>query len=299
MFKNRLFPVDKVASDFEKGISQNKTSFLCGRCGLNKSEDGKKPYLNKDVCKDCAAKIWPDEASQNKTAVVGQCNNCGKQLGEGEEEFCAPCREELREDLPVEKKADEPAVEPKTQYKELKKAPAGVDREKAVPATPELDVVLARMDALEQNLATLDTTKKQILAKAKEEVAKLEQSAERVQMEADLQESINKTGVLIEALESKVVSWRDKIYVMQNQEVSYVPNITPKEMLSKIYAKFEGAEKFVEAVLSGMKSQAVNVLEKTLVKFPAKKSSLNKKASVIDQWNEELLAALKELSSPL
>ena len=197
------------------------------------------------------------------------------------------------------KTADEPAVEPKTLYKDLKKAPAGVDREKAVPAPPELDVVLAKMDALERNLATLDDTKKQIQAKMKEEIAKLEQSSERVQMEAELQESINKAGVLIEALESKVVSWRDKIYVMQNQEVSYVPNITPKEMLSKIYAKFEGAEKFVEAVLSGMKSQAVNVLEKTLVKFPGKKSSMDKKASVIDQWNEELLAALKELSSPL
>jgi hypothetical protein len=86
---------------------------------------------------------------------------------------------------------------------------------------------------------------------------------------------------------------------MQTQEVSYVPNITPKEMLEKIYAKFETAQQFVESVLNGMKSQAVNVLEKTLVRFPGKKSSLNKEASVIDQWNEELLAALKELSSPL
>ena len=195
--------------------------------------------------------------------------------------------------------ADEPAVEPKVFYKELKKAPSGVDRERATPASPDLDVVLAKMDALEQNLATLDNAKKQIQAKMKEEIAKLEQSAERVQMEKELQESINKAGVLIDALESKVVSWRDKIYTLQTQEVSYVPNITPKEMLEKVYAKFEGAQKFVEAVLSGMKSQAVNVLEKTLVKFPGKKSSLNKEASVIDQWNDELLAALKELSSPL
>jgi hypothetical protein len=251
------FPVTKKASDFEKGISQNKT------------------------------------------AVVGQCNNCGKQLGEGEEEFCAPCREELRDDLPVNKTADEPAVEPKTFYKELKKAPAGVDREKAVPATPELDAVLAKMDALEQNLATLDTTVKQIMAKAKEEVAKVEQAAERVQMEKEFQDSINKSGVLIDALENKVVAWRDKIYTMQTQEVSYVPNITPKEMLSKIFANFEKAEAFVTSVLNGMKSQAVKVLEKTLVQFPGKKSSLNKEASIIDQWNEELLQALKELSSPL
>jgi hypothetical protein len=314
MFKDRLFPIDKVASDFEKGISQNKT------------------------------------------AIAGQCHNCGKQLGEGEEEFCAPCREELHDDLPVEKtadpvgfpnacdgcgksfnfgemwntgpnenmcfncarknypnipeseyeklsslkvKADEPAVEPKTQYKELKRAPAYVDREKAVPASPELDVVLAKMDALEQNLATLDNAKKQIQAKMKEEIAKIEQSADRVQMEAELQQSIDKAGVLIDALENKVVSWRDKLYTMQTQEISYVPNLTPKEMLAKVYAKFEGAEAFVASVLNGMMSQAKNVVEKTLVKFPAKKSSMNKEASVIDRWNEELLAALKELSSPL
>jgi hypothetical protein len=86
---------------------------------------------------------------------------------------------------------------------------------------------------------------------------------------------------------------------MQSQEVSYVPNITPKEMLEKIYSKFELAQQYVESVLNGMKSQAVNVLEKTLIKFPGKKSSLNKEASIIDQWNDELLQALKELSSPL
>jgi hypothetical protein len=250
------FPVAKKASDFEKGISQNKTSD-CKRC--------EKP--------ECGG--------------LGYGCTCG----------CHLTPEERNASLKV--KADEPAVEPKTQYKELKRAPAYVDREKAVPASPELDQVLSKLDALQQNLATLDTAKKQILAKAKEEVAKLEQSAERVQMEAELQESINKSGILIDALENKVVAWRDQIYTMQTQEVSYVPNITPKEMLEKIYAKFETAQQFVESVLNGMKSQAVNVLEKTLVRFPGKKSSLNKEASVIDQWNEELLAALKELSSPL
>ena len=237
------------------------------------------------------------------------CEDCGSPFKGVEGETCEGCTKaeeqstkqasDFEKGISQNKTADEPAVEPKTQYKELKRAPAYVDREKAVPAPPELDVVLAKMDALEQNLATLDNAKKQIQAKMKEEIAKLEQSAERVQMEKELQESINKAGVLIEALESKVVSWRDKVYTLQTQEVSYVPNITPKEMLEKVYAKFEGAQKFVEAVLSGMKSQAVNVLEKTLVKFPGKKSSLNKEASVIDQWNDELLQALKELSSPL
>ena len=40
-------------------------------------------------------------------------------------------------------------------------------------------------------------------------------------------------------------------------------------------------------------------LKRPLLNFQGKKSSLNKEASVIDQWNDELLAALKELSSPL
>ena len=236
-------------SDFEKGISQNKTA--------DDLPEGQNRFRTVDphnrFCDKCGDKLDPSNPSP-------RCAHCAKA-----KPFVPPLTEH-----DVRKQADEPAVEQKILYKDLKKAPAGVDREKAVPASPELDHVLSKLDALQQNLSTLDTAKKQILAKAKEEVAKLEQSAERVQMEKELQEAINKSGVLIDALENKVVAWRDQIYTMQSQEVSYVPNITPKEMLEKIYVKFENTQKFVESVLSGMKSQAVNVLEKTLVKFPRK-----------------------------
>jgi hypothetical protein len=305
--KAELSPSTLKNKLMEMGYSENSANYLTSQWQIgNWDRMGTEPQTKLDVQKavDELSKITSDfekGISQNKTADEDKCSQCGVNVPRGEGNYkqdkvlCQKCT------TPgvFEKKADDPAVEPKTQFKELKKAPAYTDREKAVPASPELDQVLAKLDALEQNLNTLDTAKKQILAKAKEEVAKLEQSAERVQMEKELQESINKSGVLIDALENKVVAWRDKIYTMQTQEVQYVPNLTPKEMLEKIYAKFEGAQKFVESVLNGMLSQAKTVTEKTLVRFPGKKSSLNKEASVIDQWNDELLAALKELSTPL
>jgi hypothetical protein len=73
-------------------------------------------------------------------------------------------------------------------------------------------------------------------------------------------------------------------------------------MLAKIYAKFEGAEKYVQDVLNGMLSQAKRVVEKTLIRWPNKKSSVTAESSILDEmnhFNEELMAALKELSAPL
>jgi len=200
------------------------------------------------------------------------------------------------------KTAADPVEPAKTQFKDYKITPKYAPKEEAVPATPEIDAVLTKMANLETNLATLETARKQIEAKMKEELAKVDQSGNRVEMEAQLQESIEKAAVLISAVNSKVVQWKDKLYTLQTEEVSYVPKLTPKEMLSKIYAKFDGAEKYVQDVLNGMLSQAKNVMENTLIRWPNKKSSLNKEATILDDmnhYNDELMAALKELSSPL
>jgi len=205
-------------------------------------------------------------------------------------------------DEAAQKTAAEPEVAPKTQFKDYKITPKYAPKEQAVPATPEIDQVLSKMDALQQNLATLETARKQIQAKMKEEMDKIDQQGERAQMEAALQESIEKAAVLIDAVESKVVQWKDKLFTMQTEQVDLVPGLTPKEMLAKIYAKFEGAEKYVQDVLNGMLSQAKRVVEKTLIRWPNKKSSLDKSSSLVDDmnhYNEELMAALKLLSEPM
>jgi len=200
------------------------------------------------------------------------------------------------------KQAADPVEPGKTQYKDYKITPKYTPKEEAVPATPELDAVLSKMDALQQNLATLETTRKQIQAKMQEEMNKVDQSGERVQMEAELQESIEKAAILISAVESKVVQWKDKLFTLQTEEVQYVPKLSQKELLAKIYEKFSGAEKYVKDVLNGMLSQAKPGTENTLVRWPNKKSSVNKEATILDDmnhYNEELMAALQALSSPI
>ncbi|MGH7974747.1 MAG: hypothetical protein ACREBR_04430 [bacterium] len=248
----------KQASDFEKGISQNKTAD-CTRC--DKANCGGLGY----GCK-CGCHMTPEERNASQ------------------------------------KHAAEPTELPKTQFKDYKITPKYTPKEQAQPASPELDQVLFKMDALQQKLAALDAARKQIQAEAKAKIDRLEQEGQRAPMEEELQASIQKAGVLIEAVESKVVQWKDKLFAMQTENIKYVPSLTPKEMLAKIYAKFEGAEKYVSDVLNGMLSQGKDVTEKTLIRWPNKKSSVNKEASILDDlnhFNEELLAALKELSSPL
>jgi hypothetical protein len=283
---------------------------ICEQC---KKPMGYQGFIN-PVCPSCVRKNhkkvtgsdFEKGISQNKTSEMS-CEKCGDPISEGlrcphcslAKSFVPPLTEH-----DLNKKADPtPLDAPQpTRLKDLKIAPRYVDKSMAVPATPEMDVVLSKMDELEQKISVLDRAAKDILANAKEQIAKIDQAGERTQMEAEYQAAIEQTGVLINAVETKVVSWRDKILTMQNEEVQLVPKITPNQMLEKIYAKFDGAEKFVQSVLNGMMSLAKTITEKTLVRFPNRKSSLNKEASTLDvlnKINEELLAALKELSSPL
>ena len=248
----------KEASDFEKGISQNKTS-------------------------------------DNK--IMTHCDKCkAKFYGTPEESECPACRG-------VDKSAaPDPTEAPKTQFKDYKITPKYTPKEQAIPANEELGAVLGKMDVLQQNLATLASARDQIAAKLQAEMKKIDDEGQRAQMEAELQETIEKAGVLINAVESKIVQWKDKLYTLQTEEIQYVPKLTQKELLAKIYEKFAGAEKFVKDVLNGMLSQAKTVTEKTLVRWPNKKSSIETEASIFDElnrYNEELLAALQLLSAPI
>ena len=249
-------------------------------------------------------------AFKNEKTAAEKCVDCKREIADNEPrlmnsgtgfryDLCKQCQEKQ------EKTAAEPVNDPKTRFKELKRSPDYVDKEKAIPASPELDQVLTKMEALEQNISVIDTAASQIMAKAKAEVAKLENEAERAKLEAEWQEAVEQSSILINAVESKIVAWKDKLYTIQSKEISYVPSLTPQEMLAKIYAKFAGAEKYVQDVLNGMLSLAKNVVVKTLYRWPNK----NKKSELIieaassleelKRLNVELLAILKELSSPL
>src|SRR5690348_6035352 len=198
--------------------------------------------------------------------------------------------------------APDPTEAPKTQFKDYKITPKYTPKEQAIPANEELGAVLSKMDALQQNLGTLQKAREEIAAKLQAEMAKIDDEGQRAQMEAALQETIEKAGVLVNAVESKVVQWKDKLYTLQTEEVQYVPKLTQKELLAKIYEKFAGAEKYVKDVLNGMLSQAKSVTEKTLVRWPNKKSSIETEASIFDElnrFNEELMAALQLLSAPV
>ena len=284
-----------TGSDFEKGISQNKTAD-CTRC----EADGGCGGLGYG-CK-CGCHLTPEERNaslkQADNKIMTHCDKCkAKFYGTPDESECPACRG-------VDKKAADPTEAPKTQFKDYKITPKYTPKEQAIPASPELGEVLSKMEALQQNLATLTTAREQITAKLQAEMKKIDDEGQRAQMEAALQETIEKAGVLVNAVESKVVQWKDKLYTLQTEEIQYVPKLTQKELLAKIYEKFAGAEKYVKDVLNGMLSQAKTVTEKTLVRWPNKKSDLNVENDsnifeTLNNYNAELLEALKLLSSPL
>jgi hypothetical protein len=207
--------------------------------------------------------------------------------------------EQIESSLKV--KAEDP-VPAKTEFKDLKKAPDYVDPKSAVPASPDMEQVLVKMESLQNKLSILDQAKEKIKMAMQEELKKIDVGGERSQIEKELQDSYEKLGILIDATESKVINWSEKLYTLQHQEKEVVPQPTTGELLSKIYAKFDGAEKYVESVLNGFKALAKKLQTKRLVRWPDKRSSLEpvtKEASVMDdlnQLNEEMLKALQELS---
>lgn len=244
-------------------------------------------------CEDCGKPLGP-EAFLSKWPVCGECTKKKHKKVTQSSDF--------EKGISQNKTSAEPEVAPKTQFKDYKKTPNYVPKEQAVPATPEMGEVLGKIESLQSNLATLKEAREQIMAQLQAQMTEIDEKGERAQMEAALQEAIEKSAVLLGAMENKVVQWKDKLYTLQTEEIKYVPKLTPTQMLEKIYSKFAGAEKYVQDVLNGMLSLGKNVVEKTLIRWPNKKSSVNKEASILDEinrFNEELLAALKELSSPL
>lgn len=287
--KSMFNVLPKESSDFSKGISQNKDAAGEWATIGGRIEDF--ALLAKSKGMEAAAKEIQKQYGAEAPAVI---NGLKIYMTKGADAYYGA-------EASLKTAAD--PVEPgKTQYKDYKITPKYTPKQEAVPATPEIDAVLSKMDTLQQNLATLETARQQIKAKMEEEMKKIDQSGERVQMEAELQESIEKAAVLINAVESKVVQWKDKLYTLQTEEVQYVPKLTQKELLAKVYEKFAGAEKYVKDVLNGMLSQAKSVTENTLIRWPNKKSSVDKEATILDdmnRYNEELMAALQALSSPI
>ena len=262
----------KQASDFEKGISQNKTAdeVKCPECGTPSNV----------VVKD----------SPIEDSLYG-CPKCKFRFS----------GYDVKSSLKV--KADEPAVEPsKTVLKDVKITPDYVEKEKAIPATEEQSQVISKLQAIESNLATLDRAKEELKAKLNAEIKKIDDVAERSTMEREYQEQVNKLGVLIKATQNQVIKDGNMFYSFQNQEVKVVPDISKKEWLEKFKKRYEDAEKFINSVKNGMMSLAKLVVTPTVTRWPEKRSELVKEASVLDQlaqMNNEMLEALKLLSQPL
>lgn len=201
---------------------------------------------------------------------------------------------------------DAPAVEapkpPATTLKDVKITPDKIDKEKAVPATPELSQAIEELQRLEANLKTLETAREEVATQLKAKQKEIDEVGGRAELESQYKNQIEKTGVLIEAIGSQLVKYNGMFLSFQQQEKTVEVKPNYKDLMERAYKKFPLLEKFITDVMNGMQSLAKSVTTRTLTRWPEKRSDLNTEASIgeeLEQMNQQLLEALKLLSEPV
>jgi hypothetical protein len=320
----------KQASDFEKGISQNKTSEegLNGYIGYYKGHQfevyAKTSYeAQQKIAKEhgikkmyeitvVLAEKGGEQVTHNPQDVVGSsnktsdnkimvhCKDCNKTFYTAPDSGIEQCPDCMRK--PATKTAD-PVDPAKTQLSDVKITPDFVDKNKAIPASEEQAQVISKLQALEANLSTIDRATEDFKAKMKLEIQKMEDATGRATVAREYQEQIEKLGVLISATENALIKYGNMFYSFQQEEKTVVPKLTQKDWFDKFKKRFEGAEKFINDVKNGMLALGKTVITPTVTRWPEKRSELSKQASssldMLIQMNNEMLEALKLLSQPL
>lgn len=201
----------------------------------------------------------------------------------------------------LEKRAVDPVVP--TKFKEVKITPDFVDKEKALPASPDQAEVITRIQTIEANLAILDRTKEEVAAKLKAELQKIDNDGKRNELEAEFKSQIEKLSSLIDGVDSKLIKFNNMFYAFQQETKTVDPKIDYKDLLDRVAKKFEGVDRFVQNVLNGMKALSTKITTRTLTRWPEKRSELDKQATSVsedlDILNSEMEQALQLLSDPI
>lgn len=289
--KSAELPAEHVCEQCKQPMGyQGFLSPICEKCVRqnHKKVTGSETMASKCGC----GHLWKDHTDENECSFEDcDCKKFHKTASDFEK------------GISQNKDAADPVPGAKTHFKNLQRAPAYTPSGDAIPANAELAPLLDKMDAIQQNLATLKAAREEIAAKLNAELQKVDEAGGRAQMEAELQELIEKTGVLIDAVDSKVVQHKEKLYTLQTQETHYVEKLTPSDIVKRLYKKYADAEQYITDVKNGMLAQAQKVMEKTLYQWPKKKSSSMETQAdpnpldELNHYNEELMAALNILSA--
>jgi hypothetical protein len=195
-----------------------------------------------------------------------------------------------------------PAEGPKeipTQFKQLERAPAKTEREKAQPATEEQAKLVQEMQSSLSSLEAIKSMVTQAKAKVNEEIKNIEQQGGRVQIESELKEKMERLAKLVEATENQMINAGDTVVrlMQETKEKPFKPSDAWK--VQKLVEKFAGAQEYLDKAIAGAQSLATTEQVRDLVFFPRKSSQsmkLSKKANFIDTLDSvynDVLAALK------
>lgn len=321
---------EKKASDFEKGISQNKTAddvapqaatfmavYSVYKMVTEFNEESQdwsgrtsdfggidKGTMEVANVEEALAKIQEKNFLQHPFEAVPdepgryEMNQVEDQEGYADEtgKFLCDytCTIKLYKEAAMAKKADPAPVAPveqvPTKMKDVKITPDHVDKSMAVPATEEQAQVIQRMQHIESNLKALDLAKEEVTARLKAELQKIDNAGERNTLEAEYKGQIEKLAVLIDAVDNKLIKYNDMFINFQQEEKTQQPKIDYKDVLDRVAAKIPGVDKLVQSILNGFMSLAKDITTRTVTRWPEKRSTLEKHASSVT----EQLAAINE-----
>jgi hypothetical protein len=211
----------------------------------------------------------------------------------------------LRIKREIEKQAQDPVPAPEapkeeipTKFKELKISPPKIEKERAIPATPEQSELIKSVESSLDNLNQIKSFIDQAKIKFNEEIRQIQEKGGQVTLEAELKDKIEKLSKLIEATESKLVYYGDK-FIALKQEVKEVPfKPTEKWQLQKLLEKFEGAQAYLDKAIQGAQSLATQESVRELYFFPKRMSKLHRTAGLMETLSkvyDDVLNALKNI----
>lgn len=224
-------------------------------------------------CEDCGKPLGP-EVFLSKWPICGLCTRKKhKKVTQGSLEVsAAPV-------TPLEPKKD-PEVLP-VDYKPVKVAPPHTDREKAIPATPEIEKTFGEIKAHEQQLANIKNIITDLTNKFNENKKQIEEQHKRMPHEAELKAQIERLSMLVDATTNKLVQIGDELVSFKSQEKTVPVKWTHKEQLEHVIKEFPKVSAYLEKAMQGAQNAATREISRELRVFP-KLSKLDRKAGLME-----------------
>ncbi len=202
----------------------------------------------------------------------------------------------------VEEKPKEEVEEEEipTKLKRPKIAPPYAPKERAVPATKEMEKTYSNLKTVEHNLEVIKNLINEAKTKFAEEKKRIEEEGGKVAHERELTQQIEQLGKLVETTEAKIVHFGDEFAEFREETKVKPFKPTDKWKLEKVLEKSVDAKTILDRAVRGAQSLATKETVRELIVWPKRISKLDRQADLlgrIEDIYEDVKDFLKEILS--